>query len=45
MCSIRSSVGGTHRRLDHLSVTGPFAKIAGYLSDQIVKLEFEARGA
>ena len=29
MCSIRSGVGGTHRRLDHLSVTGPFAKYRG----------------
>ena len=44
MCSIWSGVGGTYRRLDRLSLAGPFVKLEVDLGDQTVKLEFGGVG-
>ena len=43
MCSIWSGVGGTYRRLDHLSVADPFVKLQVEFGGQTVKLEFGER--
>jgi hypothetical protein len=40
MCSIRSGVGSTHRRLDLFSMTRLFVKVQINLGGQTVKLEF-----